>query len=74
MSSLLVVVKSHLFLALVHSLSSEAGERQGGGSHYQCALGREARLQLSSRQAGMCTRERSEAAAVTRTHLLEAPG
>ena len=47
MSNLLVVVKSHLFLALVHSLSicirREARRRQS----LAVGLGREARLQLS---------------------------
>ena len=41
------------------------GERQGGGSHYQCALGREARLRLSIAVSGHGTREKSEAAAIT---------
>ena len=42
MSSLLVVVKSHLFLRSPSpQCSSEPGERQGGGRHYQCALAEE---------------------------------
>ena len=42
MSSLLIVVKSHLFLRSPSpQCSSEPGERRGGGSHYQCALAEE---------------------------------
>ena len=40
----------------------ESDERQGGGSHYQCALGRLVRLSMSIVVGGHDSREKSEAA------------